>query len=145
MTHITRTLKYFSLVVLLAGLAIACQQSTPAASEAQTGEQTTAVSEPATETQKINVSATIYPVYDIAAQIAGDKANVTLVMDPGDSPHTYEASPSDIIKVSEADLILAIGNELDHWIGNMVEDSSAEIVTVDANIALRSYEDEHDY
>ena len=144
MTHIIRTLKYFSLVVLLAGLAIACQQSAPAASEAQTVEQTTAVSEPDTETQKINVSATIFPIYDIAAQIAGDKANVTLVMNPGDSPHTYEATPSDIIEVSGADLILAIGNELDHWIENMVEDSSAEIVTVDANIALRTYENEHD-
>jgi len=144
MTHFTKTLKYFTLVVLLAGLAIACQQSAPVASETQVSEQTTTVSESATETEKLNISATIFPVYDIARQIVGDKGNVTLVMDPGESPHTYETTPSDMIEVSEADLILAIGNELDHWIENMVEDSSAEIVTVDANIALRPYEDEHD-
>ena len=144
MTHFIKTLKYFTLVVLLAGLAIACQQSAPVASETQVSEQTTTVSESATETEKLNISATIFPVYDIARQIVGDKGNVTLVMDPGDSPHTYETTPSDMIEVSKADLILAIGNELDHWIENMVEDSSAEIVTVDANIALRPYEDEHD-
>ena len=144
MTHFTKTLKYFTLVVLLAGLAIACQQSAPVASETQVSEQTTTVSESATQTEKLNISATIFPVYDIARQIVGDKGNVTLVMDPGESPHTYETTPSDMIEVSEADLILAIGNELDHWIENMVEDSSAEIVTVDANIALRPYEDEHD-
>ena len=144
MTHFIKTLKYFTLVVLLAGLAIACQQSAPVASETQVSEQTTTVSESATETEKLNISATIFPVYDIARQIVGDKGNVTLVMDPGDSPHTYETTPSDMIEVSKADLILAIGNELDHWIETMVEDSSAEIVTVDANIALRPYEDEHD-
>ena len=144
MTHFIKTLKYFTLVVLLAGLAIACQQSAPVASETQVSEQTTTVSESATQTEKLNISATIFPVYDIARQIVGDKGNVTLVMDPGDSPHTYETTPSDMIEVSKADLILAIGNELDHWIETMVEDSSAEIVTVDANIALRPYEDEHD-
>ena len=144
MTHFIKTLKYFTLVVLLAGLAIACQQSAPVASETQVSEQTTTVSESATETEKLQISATIFPVYDIARQIVGDKGNVTLVMDPGDSPHTYEITSSDMIEVSKADLILAIGNELDHWIETMVEDSSAEIVTVDANIALRPYEDEHD-
>ena len=144
MTHFIKTLKYFTLVVLLAGLAIACQQSAPVASETQVSEQTTTVSESATQTEKLNISTTIFPVYDIARQIVGDKGNVTLVMDPGDSPHTYETTPSDMIEVSKADLILAIGNELDHWIETMVEDSSAEIVTVDANIALRPYEDEHD-
>ena len=123
----------------MAGLAVACQQPS-SGSEAPSSDS----NPPAQTTQNINVSATIFPIYDISKQIIGDKGTVELIMAPGNSPHTFEARPSDIIKLNDADVIFAIGQELDNWIVAMAKDATADIITVDTNIDLIKYEDEHD-
>ncbi|MAX11567.1 MAG: hypothetical protein CL710_04645, partial [Chloroflexi bacterium] len=139
MHHLIKTFKYLTLCVVLAGLAVACQQSSPV-SEAPVSDP----NPPVQTTQNLNVSATIFPIYDISKQIIGDKGTVELIMAPGNSPHTFEARPSDLIKLNDADVIFAIGQELDNWIVAMAKETSAEVITVDTNIDLIAYEDEHD-
>ena len=39
--------------------------------------------------QKIKVTATIFPLYDIVQSVAGDKVDVKLILSPGSSPHTF--------------------------------------------------------
>lgn len=48
---------------------------------------------------KVNVIATIYPIYDFAREIAGDKASVSMLLSPGVEIHDYEPTPQDIIKI----------------------------------------------
>ena len=46
----------------------------------------------------------------LARQIAGDKAEVTLLLDPGVESHDYDPSPSDIITINKADLFIYTGD-----------------------------------
>ena len=60
MHHLIKTFKYLTLCVVLAGLAVACQQSSPV-SEAPVSDP----NPPVQTTQNLNVSATIFPIYAI--------------------------------------------------------------------------------
>ena len=51
-----------------------------------------------TDSGKLQIITTLFPQYDFARQIAGDLAEVTLLLPPGTEAHTYEPSPADIIK-----------------------------------------------
>ena len=70
---------------------------------------------------KINIVATIFPEYDFARAIAGDRANITMLMSPGASVHSFDPSPSDIIKIQNADVFIYIGGESDAWVDTMLD------------------------
>ena len=55
--------------------------------------------------EKIEIMATLYPQYDFAKQIGGDKVNVTLMLPPGTESRTYEPTPQDMVKVNKVSLI----------------------------------------
>ena len=67
------------------------------------------------EEQKLKVIATIFPVYDFARNIGGDKINVTMLLPPGTDAHHYELRPGDIIKVGKADIFLFTNFEMEPW------------------------------
>ena len=56
--------------------------------------------------EKIKIIATLFPQYDFAKQIGGDKVEVSLLLTPGTETHTYEPTPQDIINVNKADLYI---------------------------------------
>jgi len=64
---------------------------------------------------KINVIATIFPLYDFSRAAAKEQINLTMLTPPGSSIHSYEPSPADIKKIQNADLFLYIGGENDVW------------------------------
>ncbi len=61
------------------------------------------------------VIATVFPLYDMAKGVAGDHAEITLLIPPGANPHSWEPRPSDMIKIQQADLILMVGAGLESW------------------------------
>jgi len=67
------------------------------------------------ENKKLNVMATIFPVYDFARNIGGDKINVKMLLPPGTDAHHYELRPDDIAKVTKADIFLFTNFELEQW------------------------------
>jgi len=59
----------------------------------------------------------ILPQKTFLEAIGGDKVNVTLMVEPGNSPHTYEPKPSQMVSVAKADLYFAMGVEFeDVWL-----------------------------
>ena len=44
--------------------------------------------------EKIKIIATLFPQYDFAKQIGGDKVEVSLLLTPGTETHTYESTPT---------------------------------------------------
>ena len=92
----------------------------------------------ATETTtKLVLSGTIFPVYDIVRQIAGDKADVSLLLDPGESPHTFNMTPSVQRAISESAIVFGIGEGLDEWI---VDSDNYFVLT--SGVELRGWPDE---
>lgn len=99
-----------------------------------------------TKSDKIQIVATLFPQYDFARQIAGDKAEVTLLLPPGVESHSYEPTPSDIIKINDSDLFLYTGENMEAWAQKIIdsmpdEDSQSLVLDVSEGINLARTED----
>lgn len=81
----------------------------------------------ATKSGKLNIVTTIFPIYDWVKNIAGDKADVTLLIDNGVDVHSFQPSAQDIVKISTCDMFVYVGGESDSW----VEDALSEKVNKD--------------
>ena len=65
----------------------------------------------------INTIVSILPQQTFVKAIGGDKVNVSLMVLPGNSPHTYEPKPSQMIDIAKADLYFSIDVEFeDIWL-----------------------------
>lgn len=91
---------------------------------------------PQERSSKPHVAATIFPLYDLVRNIAGDAVVVDLILKPGASPHTFEPTPQLVQNTQEAQIVFAIGYGLDDWVLDLVADLSV-IVQVDNGITLR--------
>lgn len=95
---------------------------------------------------KIKISATLFPQYDFARQIAGDKAEITLILPSGMDSHSYEPTPSDIININKSDLFIYTGEYLESWANDIVGDIDTDkthVLDVSSGIQLVKEEDEH--
>lgn len=72
---------------------------------------------------KIKIVATVFPPYDFARIIAGDRAEVTMLIRPGSESHSFEPTPEDIISSEESDIFLYIGGESENWAEKLIESS----------------------
>ncbi len=82
------------------------------------------------ETDKLNIVATIFPQFDFARALAGDKADVTMLLPPGAESHSFEPTVSDIIAINNCDIFIYTGGESDSWIDSLLETSTNKDMTV---------------
>ena len=61
------------------------------------------------------VTCSLFPVYEFAREIAGDNAEVNLLLKPGVEPHEFEPSPSDIKKLNASDVFIFTDSNMEHW------------------------------
>jgi len=73
------------------------------------------VTTPAAAQDKMKVVTTFTVLADMAANVAGDAAEVVSVTKPGAEIHGYEPTPRDIVRAIDADLILWNGLNLELW------------------------------
>lgn len=73
------------------------------------------------DSSKISVVTTIFPYYDFTRSIAGDKADIKLLLSPGSEPHSYEPSPSDIVAIENCDIFIYNGGESDEWVESVLD------------------------
>lgn len=79
---------------------------------------------------KINIVATIFPEYDFARAVAGDNANIKMLVSPATEIHSFEPSPQDIAAVQNADLFIYIGGEGDAWVEKILSAVDTSKMTV---------------
>ena len=77
------------------------------------------------EEQRLQIVTTVFPAYDFARAVAGEYADVTLLLPPGTESHSYEPTPADIIAVEECDLFIYLGGESDAWVDTILESTGA--------------------
>ncbi len=58
---------------------------------------------------------------EFSKAVCGEKGEVSLLLPPGAEVHTWRPKPSDIVRVSSADLFIYIGAELEPWIYSLLE------------------------
>lgn len=65
----------------------------------------------------VNAVVSVVPEQTFLKAIGGDKVNVSLMVQPGSSPHTYEPKPSQMKDISKADVYFSIGVEFEEaWL-----------------------------
>ena len=70
--------------------------------------------------EKMKVVTTFTVLADMAANVAGDAAEVVSITKPGAEIHGYEPTPQDIVRAVDADLILWNGLNLELWFEQFV-------------------------
>ena len=64
---------------------------------------------------KLQVVTTLFPLFDFARTIAGDRAEVTMLLPPGMEPHSFEPKPNDIIRIGRAGLFIYTNRYMEPW------------------------------
>ncbi len=64
----------------------------------------------------IGVAVSVFPIYDIARALTGEKARVYSAIPPGADPHTYEPRPSTARELGDCSLFIGVAPEFDGWI-----------------------------
>lgn len=80
--------------------------------------------------RKLKVAATLFPYYDFVHQVAGDQVELSLVIPAGMDSHSFEPTPKDIRIMQEADVIIANGGAMEHWVDQVVASFDREDQTV---------------
>jgi len=107
----------------------------------------------AQEDEPLRVTTTTGMIADLAANIGGERVEVTALMGPGVDPHLYRPSAGDIRTLEEADLILYNGLELEGRMGDTLAQlerigtptaAVAEAIPTDQLRPSAQYEDQFD-
>ena len=106
------------------------------------------------QASRLNVVASHGILADVASQVAGDQANVTSLIPVGADPHAFTPSPSDLIAVAEADLVLINGAGYEETLLEAIENAgemvniavaSACVELIPGGAAMRDdHHDDHD-
>uniref|UniRef100_UPI004024EB4F metal ABC transporter substrate-binding protein n=1 Tax=Eshraghiella crossota TaxID=45851 RepID=UPI004024EB4F len=76
------------------------------------------------KSDKVSIVTTMFAAYDFAREIAGDRADITLLLKPGADSHSYEPSPKDMAAIDNCDIFIYTGGENDDWVDRIAASSS---------------------
>jgi len=95
----------------------------------------------------IKVYASVYPVYDFAKRIGGDRVQLVCMVPPGADPHNWEPSPRLLARLQEADLFIYNGAGLEPWVDKLLgslQGTRLKTVKATSGISLLAAEKEHE-
>lgn len=84
------------------------------------------------EEAEVSIVTSFYPMYEFTSQVAGDRADITLMVEGGDDAHHYEPSAQEVAAVNEADLFVYSSPEMEFWVESLfetVENDDLKMVT----------------
>lgn len=93
--------------------------------------QTADISE--TKNKKIVVTATIFPVYDVAKYITGDRGSVKMMLPPGVEPHSYDPSPKDIISLKRSKIFIYSSPYMESWVEKIIPQIGKNCIPVNGS------------
>ena len=79
-----------------------------------------AATEPERDESKLQIVCSDFPAYDFARAVAGDRAQIKLLLKPGAEVHSYEPAPKDVVAIEESDLFIYNGGESEEWVETLV-------------------------
>ncbi len=67
------------------------------------------------------VVASIFPLYEIARDVGGPDAEAYLLLPPGADPHSWEPTPQDLVRITQADVLFVVGHGLEPWFEDLAK------------------------
>lgn len=100
------------------------------------------------ESSKPQIVTSIFPVYEIVREVAGEQADVHLMVGASEDAHHYEPSAKSILLVNEADAFIYSSDEMEFWASDMlkvVENETLHTIELAEGLDLEiESADEHD-
>ncbi len=91
----------------------------------------------------LKIMASIFPLKEFAQAVAGDLGDVDLLLPPGAEIHTWQPKPSDLMKLSSADVFVYIGGELEPWVDDILRSvNNPELHVIEASKGLTLLRDQ---
>jgi zinc transport system substrate-binding protein len=93
------------------------------------------------------ISAAIFPFYDFAKEVAGDKADIFLLLPPGAEAHSFEPRPGDIIKIGGSSLFIYTGSAMEPWAEDIIKGlggRAPQTLSMEKHISFKTAEAHHD-
>lgn len=97
------------------------------------------------KTDKLSIVTTAFAQYDFARQIAGDNAELIMLLSPGEESHTYEPTPNDIAEIRNCDLFVYGGGESEKWVDTILSSVESDVKTVKMMDVVELHEEEHEH
>ena len=75
---------------------------------------------------------------DVLRQVAGEIPQITVLLEPGQNPHSYHPTPQDMVNISRADAIFINGLDLEEFLDDLLDgsNSTAELIVVSEGIQM---------
>lgn len=89
--------------------------------------------------EQLQVYTSIYPIYEFAKQVGGDKISVKNIIPAGSEPHEWEPSPQIIAEVTKADVLILSGSGVEPWadkVLGVIDQSKVKVIYAGQNIEL---------
>ncbi|MBD3218424.1 MAG: cation ABC transporter substrate-binding protein [candidate division Zixibacteria bacterium] len=94
--------------------------------------------------EKIRVFVGIPPLAYLAEEIGGDRVQCQVLLQPGESPHTFEPTPRQMIDLSRADYYFELGFPFESQITRKLGDGSGpEIIDITEGAKIRYMHSHH--
>ena len=96
-----------------------------------------------TDKASISIVTTSFAPYDFLRQICGDRAEVTMLLSPGEESHTFEPTPNDIMMIENCDVFVYGGGESDEWVDKIlssIDTSKMKTVKMMDTVSLKKEE-----
>jgi zinc transport system substrate-binding protein len=96
--------------------------------------------------KEADIVTTLFPQYDFAKQIVGDRMSVSLLVPPGSEAHDYEPTSRDFDAIRNSKLFVFTAYEWDSWLGDNVNSflNQGTSLNIFENINIEEYDSEHD-
>jgi zinc transport system substrate-binding protein len=97
------------------------------------------------EDEKIQIVSSLFPWHDLAQAIGGDRVESSLLLSPGISPHAFEPTPSDMLKIAQADLFVYTGKYLEPWADKLLKslDKTPRFLVLGQDLNTLELSDDH--
>lgn len=98
--------------------------------------------------QPLRVIATTTIIGDVVAQVGGDAIDLTVLIEPGQDPHSYEPAARELTAVAGAHVIFVNGWNLEEGLGDDLETIGEDVpvIPISANIEPLAFgENDHDH
>ena len=89
------------------------------------------------------VVATTTIAADLVRNVGGDRVHVDSLVPAGADPHGHEPRPSDAVAISEAELVVKSGGDLDEWLDDLIESAGGEATEVTLLDSVETIEGGH--
>ncbi len=130
MKQLRKNLGVFLCMSLIIGLLPACGKGTSSKSQFQ-------------DSDKLAIVTSIYPMYDFASKIAGDKAQIINLVPAGTEPHDFELSTGDMQLLEQGDMFIYNGADMEPFADKTIQAiSNKNLIVVEAAADIDTLEED---